>query len=93
MKSNHEVHRGVRFSHRLSVKRGRQYMYSATISPLKTHISEKKKRSQQIQTRNIEGPFDHIRTCICSLLKITFSVGTSQYKVAIRPFALMHHSR
>ena len=44
-----------------------------------------KKQSQQIQTRDVEGPFDHIRTCICSPLKITFSVGTSQYKVAICP--------
>ena len=75
-KSNHEVHRGVPFSHRLSVKRGRQYMYSTATLPLKTHIS--KKRSRQIQTRDIEGPFDHIRTCICSPLKIIFSVGTSQ---------------
>ena len=41
-KSNHEVHRGVPFSLRLSVKRGRQYMYSTTIFTLKTHISEKK---------------------------------------------------
>ena len=37
------------------------------------------------QSRDVEGPFDHIRTCICSPLKITFSVGTSQYKVAICP--------
>ena len=42
-KLNHEVHRGVTFFHRLSVKRGRQYMYSTTIFPLKTHISEKNK--------------------------------------------------
>ena len=42
-KSNHEVHGGVPFSHRLRVKRGRQYMYSTTISPLKTQISEKTK--------------------------------------------------
>ena len=85
MKLNHEVHRGVTFFHRLSVKRGRQYMYSATIFPLKTHISEKNKQSRQIQTRDVEGPFGHIRTFICSPLKITFSVGTSQYKVAICP--------
>ena len=82
-KLNHEVHRGVTFFHRLSFKRGRQYMYSTTIFPLKTHISEK--QSRQIQTRDVEGPFDHIRTCIPSPLKITFSVGTSQYKVAICP--------
>ena len=44
-----------------------------------------KKQSRQIQTRDVEGPFDHIRTFICSPLKITFSVGTSQYKVAICP--------
>ena len=43
--------------------------------PLKTHTSEEK--SQQIQTRDVEGPFDHIRTCICSPSQITFSVGTS----------------
>ena len=43
MKLNHEVHRGVTFFHRLSVKHGRQYMYSTTTFPLKTHISEKKK--------------------------------------------------
>ena len=42
-KSNHEVHSGVPFSHRLSVKRGRQYMYSTTSFSLKTHISEKTK--------------------------------------------------
>ena len=44
MKSSDEVHGGVRFSHRLSVKRGRQYMYSTTIPPPpppETHISEK----------------------------------------------------
>ena len=44
-----------------------------------------KKRSLEIQTRDVEGPFDHIRTCIHSPLKITFSVGTSQCKVAIGP--------
>ena len=83
-KLNHELHRGVPFSHKLSVKRGRQNMYSTTSFSLKTHISKKKKqkkRSQQIQIRDIEGPFDHI----CSP-PIAFSVGTSQYKVAIRPF-------
>ena len=42
-KLNHEVYRVVPFFHRLSVKRDRQYMYSTTISPLKTHISEKTK--------------------------------------------------
>ena len=42
-KSNHEVHGSVPFSHRLGVKRGRQYMYSTTIFPLKTNISEKTK--------------------------------------------------
>ena len=42
-KLNHELHRDVTFFHRLSVKRGRQYMYSTTIFPLKTHISETKK--------------------------------------------------
>ena len=42
-KLNHELHRGVTFFYRLSVKRGRQYMYSTTIFPLKTHISEKTK--------------------------------------------------
>ena len=47
-----------------------------------------KKQSQQIQTRDVEGPFDHIRTCVCSPLKITFSVGTLQYKVAIGPFPM-----
>ena len=83
-KLNHEVHRGVTFFHRHSVKHGRQYMYSTTIFPLKTHISEK--TSRRIQTKDAEGPFDHIRTCIRSPLKITFSVGTSQYKVAICPF-------
>ena len=45
-------------------------MYSTTIISLKSHISEK--RSRQIQTRDIEGPIDHIRTCICSPLKMTF---------------------
>ena len=30
------------------------------------------------ETRDIEGLFDHIRTCVCSPLKISFSVGTSQ---------------
>ena len=62
-KLNHELHRGVTFFHRLSVKRGRQYMYSTTIFPLKTQIYVKK-QSRQIQTRDVEGPFDHIRTCI-----------------------------
>ena len=42
----------------------------------------------QIQTRDVEGPFDHICTCIYSPLEITFSVGTSQYKVAIGPLKL-----
>ena len=87
------MHRGVTFFHRLSVKRGRQYMYSTTISPLKTHISKKKKKkkkqSRQIQTRDAEGLFDHIRTCIYSPLKITFSVDTSQYKVAIGPLNII----
>ena len=83
-KSNHEVHGGVPFSHRLSVKLGRQYMYSTTIFPLKTYISEKK-RSREIQTRDVEGPFDRIRACIHSPLRITFSVGTLQYKVATGP--------
>ena len=47
-----------------------------------------KKQSRQIQTRDVEGPFDHIRTFICSPLKITFSVGTWQYKVAKCPLYL-----
>ena len=47
-----------------------------------------KKQSRQIQTRDVEGPFDHIRTYICSPLKITFSAGTSQYKVTICPLHL-----
>ena len=95
-KLNHEVHRGVPFFHSLSVKRGRQYMYSTTIFPLKIHIRRKKKKqkkkqkkkkqqSRQTHTRDVKGPFDHIHTCICSPLKMTFSVGTSQYKVAICP--------
>ena len=62
-------------------------MYSTTILSLKTYVSEK--RSQQVQTRNVEGPFDHICTCFCSPSKFAFSVGTSQYRFAIRPLTLM----
>ena len=83
-KSNHDVHEGVPFSYRLSVKHGRQYMYSAT-ERYKLEMS----RSREIQTRDVEGPFRHIRTCIYSPLKITSSVGTSQYKVAIGPLNII----
>ena len=48
-KSYQEVHGSVPFSHRLSVKRGRQYIYSTTIFPLKTHISEKTKSTDTNQ--------------------------------------------
>ena len=74
---NHEVRGGVPFPHRLHVKRSRQYMYSTTIFPIKTHIS--KKRSRRIQIRYIEELFDRICTCICLPSKIAFSVDTWQY--------------
>ena len=50
----------------------------STFFSLKTHISEKK-RSQQIQTRDVDGPFEHICACICSPSKIAFCVGKLQY--------------
>ena len=84
-KLNHEVHRDVPFFHWLSVKRADSTCIQPQISPWK-HI-QVKKQSQQIQTRDVEGQFDYIRTCICSPSKITFSIGTSQYKVAICPLS------
>ena len=56
-------------------------MYSITIFYWKHLWVEQ--GNQQIQTKVIERPFDHIHTRVCSPSKIAF--WTLQYKVALGP--------